>query len=215
MTDEARIYRNIAKQFAEHHDRESQPGRIRPGRATPIPSRASSACSSAAWTGIYQHCHREHLHRYLANSTSATTTAPRLRLMTFSGQIRLLRVSSGSVLPIKQLGLMDAAPKGGLMDLKGRKYSDIEIEGDGVSLKDAVLTRCLLIYRGGNFPNLAGTIIRQCQWQFSGAAANSTAVSLYSGCSMQTKLTTLSLRRLRRFPISSNHLPIKYVLQKV
>jgi hypothetical protein len=58
------------------------------------------------------------------------------------------------------------------VNLDGQACSDTEIDLDGGSFVRATLTRCILVYSGGVFPNLSEVTLRDCQWKFGGAAAN-------------------------------------------
>ena len=50
----------------------------------PMPQKTSFSILKRGIYGVYQHVSEEHLHRYLANSISATTTGPRSALMMMS-----------------------------------------------------------------------------------------------------------------------------------
>jgi transposase-like protein len=65
-TDEARMYRNIAKQFAEHLTvNHSQDEYVR-GDASTNTIEGFFSVFKRGMTGVYQHCSSDHLHRYLA-----------------------------------------------------------------------------------------------------------------------------------------------------
>lgn len=58
-------------------------------------------------------------------------------------------------------------------NLDGQIRSEQEIVIDDGSFVGAILTRCILIYRGGGLPNFERVQIIDCQWNFTDAAARS------------------------------------------
>src|SRR5204862_5706379 len=65
-TDEARMYRKIAKDYAEHLTvNHSQDEYVR-GDASTNTAENFFSVFKRGMTGIYQHCSSEHLHRYLS-----------------------------------------------------------------------------------------------------------------------------------------------------
>jgi transposase-like protein len=65
-TDEARMYRKIAKQFAEHLTVNHSANQYRNGDATTNTIEGFFSVFKRGMTGVYQHCSSDHLHRYLA-----------------------------------------------------------------------------------------------------------------------------------------------------
>lgn len=66
MTDDARIYKKIAKQFAEHKSVNHSKGEYVRGDAYTNTVEGFFSVFKRGMTGIYQHCSSNHLHRYLA-----------------------------------------------------------------------------------------------------------------------------------------------------
>jgi hypothetical protein len=66
MTDDARIYRNIAKQFADHQAVNHSKDEYVRGEAYTNTIEGFFSVFKRGMTGIYQHCSSEHLHRYLS-----------------------------------------------------------------------------------------------------------------------------------------------------
>jgi hypothetical protein len=65
-TDEARIYRKIAKQFAEHLTVNHSANQYRDGDASTNTIEGFFSTFKRGMNGVYQHCSSDHLHRYLA-----------------------------------------------------------------------------------------------------------------------------------------------------
>jgi len=65
-TDEARMYRNIAKQFAEHMTVNHSANQYRDGDASTNTIEGFFSTFKRGMNGVYQHCSSDHLHRYLA-----------------------------------------------------------------------------------------------------------------------------------------------------
>ncbi|MGC2402379.1 MAG: IS1595 family transposase [Acidobacteriaceae bacterium] len=65
-TDEARMYRKIAKQFAEHMTVNHSAHEYRDGDASTNTIEGFFSVFKRGMTGVYQHCSSDHLHRYLA-----------------------------------------------------------------------------------------------------------------------------------------------------
>jgi transposase-like protein len=65
-TDEARMYRKIAKQFAEHMTVNHSANEYRDGDASTNTIEGFFSVFKRGMTGVYQHCSSDHLHRYLA-----------------------------------------------------------------------------------------------------------------------------------------------------
>jgi transposase-like protein len=66
MTDDARIYRKIAKQFADHQAVNHSADEYVRGEAYTNTIEGFFSVFKRGMTGIYQHCSSEHLHRYLS-----------------------------------------------------------------------------------------------------------------------------------------------------
>jgi transposase-like protein len=66
MTDDARIYRKIAKQFADHQSVNHSRDEYVRGEAYTNTIEGFFSVFKRGMTGIYQHCSSEHLHRYLS-----------------------------------------------------------------------------------------------------------------------------------------------------
>lgn len=66
MTDDARMYKKIAKQFADHKSVNHSAGEYVRGDAHTNTVEGFFSVFKRGMTGIYQHCSSEHLHRYLA-----------------------------------------------------------------------------------------------------------------------------------------------------
>lgn len=66
MTDDARMYRKIAKQFADHQAVNHTAGEYVRGTAHTNTIEGVFSIFKRGMTGIYQHCSGDHLHRYLA-----------------------------------------------------------------------------------------------------------------------------------------------------
>jgi hypothetical protein len=65
-TDEARMYRKIAKRFAEHVPVNHSQNQYRDGDASTNTIEGFFSVFKRGMNGVYQHCSSEHLHRYLA-----------------------------------------------------------------------------------------------------------------------------------------------------
>jgi transposase-like protein len=65
-TDEARMYRKIAKAFAEHMTVNHSAKEYRDGDASTNTIEGFFSVFKRGMTGVYQHCSSDHLHRYLA-----------------------------------------------------------------------------------------------------------------------------------------------------
>jgi transposase-like protein len=65
-TDDARMYRKIAKQFAEHLSVNHSQGEYVRGEASTNTIEGFFSVFKRGMTGVYQHCGSQHLHRYLA-----------------------------------------------------------------------------------------------------------------------------------------------------
>ena len=66
MTDEARMYKKIAKQFADHKTVNHGAGEYVRGIATTNTIKGFFSVFKRGMKGIYQHCSSDHLHRYLS-----------------------------------------------------------------------------------------------------------------------------------------------------
>lgn len=66
MTDDARLYRKIAKQFADHQAVNHSKDEYVRGEAYTNTIEGFFSVFKRGMTGIYQHCSSEHLHRYLS-----------------------------------------------------------------------------------------------------------------------------------------------------
>ena len=66
MTDDARMYRKIAKQFADHQAVNHSKGECVRGDAYTNTVEGFFSTFKRGMTGVYQHCSSDHLHRYLA-----------------------------------------------------------------------------------------------------------------------------------------------------
>jgi hypothetical protein len=66
MTDEARIYNNIGKQFASHGRVNHSAKEYARGRVTTNTIEGYFSVFKRGMKGVYQHCREAHLHRYLA-----------------------------------------------------------------------------------------------------------------------------------------------------
>ncbi len=66
MTDDARMYRKIGKQFADHQSVNHSAGEYVRGNATTNSIEGYFSVFKRGMKGIYQHCQSHHLHRYLA-----------------------------------------------------------------------------------------------------------------------------------------------------
>jgi transposase-like protein len=66
MTDDARIYRNIAKSFVDHQAVNHSAGEYVRGDAYTNTIEGFFSVFKRGMNGIYQHCSSEHLHRYLS-----------------------------------------------------------------------------------------------------------------------------------------------------
>ncbi len=79
MTDKARQYVNLGKEFASHDSVEHMTGEyVRDGHIHTNTVEGYYSIFKRGMKGVYQHCKEKHLHRYLVNLTSATQIAPRL-----------------------------------------------------------------------------------------------------------------------------------------
>jgi len=67
MTDDALIYRKIAKKFADHQAVNHSAGEYVRGDAHINTIEAGFSLFKRGMTGGYQHCESQHLHRYLAD----------------------------------------------------------------------------------------------------------------------------------------------------
>jgi transposase-like protein len=65
-TDDARMYRKIAKQFAEHLTVNHSANQYRDGDASTNTIEGFFSVFKRGMIGTYQHCSSDHLHRYLA-----------------------------------------------------------------------------------------------------------------------------------------------------
>lgn len=65
-TDDARMYRKIAKQFAEHMVVNHSKGEYANGKSTTNTIEGFFSVFKRGMNGVYQHCGSQHLHRYLA-----------------------------------------------------------------------------------------------------------------------------------------------------
>src|SRR6185437_12570021 len=66
MTDEARHYRNLGKEFARHEAVEHNAKEYVRGDAHVNTAESFFALFKRGMRGVYQHCSEKHLHRYLA-----------------------------------------------------------------------------------------------------------------------------------------------------
>jgi transposase-like protein len=66
MTDSARMYRNLAKRFADHQTVNHRIGEYVRGDAHTNTIEGFFSVFKRGMTGVYQHCDWKHLHRYLA-----------------------------------------------------------------------------------------------------------------------------------------------------
>jgi transposase-like protein len=66
MTDDARMYKKIAKQFADHKSVNHSAGEYVRGDAHTNTVEGFFSVFKRGMTGVYQHCSSEHLHRYLS-----------------------------------------------------------------------------------------------------------------------------------------------------
>jgi transposase-like protein len=66
MTDDARMYRKIAKQFADHQAVNHSAGEYVRGDAYTNTVEGFFSVFKRGMTGVYQHCNSDHRHRYLA-----------------------------------------------------------------------------------------------------------------------------------------------------
>lgn len=66
MTDDARMYRKIAKAFAEHKSVNHSAHEYVRGDAHTNTIEGFFSVFKRGMTGVYQHCSSDHLHRYLA-----------------------------------------------------------------------------------------------------------------------------------------------------
>ena len=66
MTDEARMYRNVAKQFAAHMTVNHSAGEYAHEGVTTNTIEGFFSVFKRGMKGVYQHCSSDHLHRYLA-----------------------------------------------------------------------------------------------------------------------------------------------------
>ena len=66
MTDDARMYKKIAKQFADHQSVNHSAGEYVRGNAHTNTVEGFFSVFKRGMTGVYQHCSSEHLHRYLS-----------------------------------------------------------------------------------------------------------------------------------------------------
>jgi transposase-like protein len=66
MTDEARVYKKVGKDYAEHHSVNHSKGEYGAGEATTNTIEGFFSIFKRGMKGIYQHCGEQHLHRYLA-----------------------------------------------------------------------------------------------------------------------------------------------------
>jgi transposase-like protein len=64
-TDDARMYRKIAQQFAEHLTVNHSANQYRDGDASTNTIEGFFSVFKRGMTGVYQHCSSDHLHRYL------------------------------------------------------------------------------------------------------------------------------------------------------
>jgi ISXO2-like transposase domain len=65
-TDEARMYRKIAKRYAEHLTVNHSANQYRDGDASTNTIEGFFSTFKRGMNGVYQHCSGDHLHRYLA-----------------------------------------------------------------------------------------------------------------------------------------------------
>ena len=90
MSDEWGAYKSIGKGFASPRIVSSSTARA--SMSTGRIARSTSTRLKAVlifkrgMKGIYQHCGKQHLHRYVANSNSATTTGARMAWMMATAQ---------------------------------------------------------------------------------------------------------------------------------
>ena len=75
MTDKAPIYKNVGKEFAEHATVDHSIDEYVRGDIHSNTVEGYYSIFKRGMKGVYQHCAEKHLHRYLASSISATTTA--------------------------------------------------------------------------------------------------------------------------------------------
>jgi hypothetical protein len=66
MTDEARDYKELGRESAEHGAVNHARTNTRAARSPPTALRATTASSSVGMKAVYQHCAEKHLHRYLS-----------------------------------------------------------------------------------------------------------------------------------------------------
>ena len=66
MTDDARMYRGVAKQFADHQSVNHSAGEYVRGEAHTNTIEGVFSVFKRGMVGTYQHCSADHLHRYLA-----------------------------------------------------------------------------------------------------------------------------------------------------
>ncbi|MDF1606907.1 hypothetical protein PZ897_01820 [Hoeflea sp. YIM 152468] len=64
-----------------------------------------------------------------------------------------------------------------------RSFVEKAVMLDGSTFSDCVFSHCRLVYSGGDIPVLTGCQFNECNWQFSGDAANTIAFlsSMYQG----------------------------------
>jgi hypothetical protein len=80
MTDEARHYVNLGKEFAQHGSVEHSADEYVRGEVHTNTAEGYYSIFKRGMKGVYQHCAEKHLHRYLAEFDFATATALRLAL---------------------------------------------------------------------------------------------------------------------------------------
>ena len=68
MTDQARMYRNIAKAYADHQAVNHSVGEYVRGDAYTNTVEGLFSVSKRGMNGVYQHCGSQHPHRYLTES---------------------------------------------------------------------------------------------------------------------------------------------------
>ena len=106
-TDEHRMYWQVGEEFAAHeavNHSKKEYGRYEDGRLiTTNTVEGFFSVFKRGMKGIYQQCSEHHLHRYVANSTSATTPASRLASTISSAPRVRSWAAKASGSPMKQL----------------------------------------------------------------------------------------------------------------
>lgn len=108
MTDEATPYRRIGRQFASHESVNHKDEEWVRGLAHVNTAEGFFSIFKRGMVGVYQHCSEKHLHRYLANSISATAIASAWALTTRSAPAAQSLVQKASALPTHSA--KDASP---------------------------------------------------------------------------------------------------------